>query len=76
MSSQIDPTTPVDGVPAPKALMRANFSAAKTEIEALQIGKMETNPDPHDIASVWRGTQAEYDALGTYEPNWLYVIVG
>ena len=27
------------------------------------------------IANIWRGTQAEYDALQTYENNTLYVIV-
>ena len=27
------------------------------------------------IANIWRGTQAEYDVLQTYENNTLYVIV-
>jgi hypothetical protein len=36
--SQIDPSTPVDGVPAVKADLRANLQAARTEIEALQDG--------------------------------------
>ena len=36
MASAIDPTKPEDGVPASKSAMRANWAAAKTEIEALQ----------------------------------------
>ena len=36
MASTIDPTKPVDGVPAVKADLRANLQAAKDEIEALQ----------------------------------------
>lgn len=36
MVSAIDATKPVDGVPASKADMRANFANAKAEIEALQ----------------------------------------
>ncbi len=36
MASGIDPTKPVDGIPASKADLRANLQAAKTEIEALQ----------------------------------------
>ena len=38
MVSAIDPTKPVDGVPASKADLRANLQAAKDEIEALQAG--------------------------------------
>ncbi|MGH6916876.1 MAG: glycosyl hydrolase family 28-related protein, partial [Geminicoccaceae bacterium] len=36
MVSAIDPSKPVDGVPAVKADLRANLLAAKNEIEALQ----------------------------------------
>jgi Pectate lyase superfamily protein len=36
MVSAIDPSKPVDGVPAIKSDLRANLLAAKTEIEALQ----------------------------------------
>ncbi|MEM8949313.1 MAG: glycosyl hydrolase family 28-related protein [Pseudomonadota bacterium] len=36
MVSAIDPTKPLDGVPAVKTDLRANLQAAKTEIEALQ----------------------------------------
>lgn len=36
MVSAIDPTKPLDGVPAVKADLRNNLQAAKTEIEALQ----------------------------------------
>lgn len=38
MASAIDPTFPQDGVPASKSAMRANWTAAKTEMEALQAG--------------------------------------
>lgn len=36
MVSAIDPTKPIDGVPANKADLRANLLTAKNEIEALQ----------------------------------------
>lgn len=36
MASQIDDTVPDDNVPADKAAIRANFTAAKNEITALQ----------------------------------------
>lgn len=38
MVSAIDPTKPIDGVPAEKADLRDNLAAAKSEIEALQAG--------------------------------------
>ncbi|MGH2456725.1 MAG: hypothetical protein ACRDHD_10785 [Candidatus Limnocylindria bacterium] len=38
MASAIDPTRPEDGIPASKSAMRANWAAAKAEIEALQTG--------------------------------------
>jgi hypothetical protein len=36
MASAIDPTEPEDGIPASKSAMRANWAAAKAEIEDLQ----------------------------------------
>ena len=39
MPSQIDPTKPIDGVPASKADLRANLQSAKGEIEALQSAR-------------------------------------
>jgi hypothetical protein len=41
VTSAIDPTKPVDGVPAVKADLRANLQSAKDEIEALQGGKAD-----------------------------------
>jgi hypothetical protein len=41
MVSAIDPTKPRDGMPASKADLRANLSAAKAEIEELQRRKIE-----------------------------------
>jgi hypothetical protein len=41
MVSAIDPTKPLDGVPAVKADLRSNLAAAKSEIEALQARKIE-----------------------------------
>jgi hypothetical protein len=46
MASAIDPTKPVDGVPAIKADLRQNLQAAKSEIEALQAGKADIE-HPH-----------------------------
>ena len=41
MTSAIDPTKPVEGVPASKADLRSNLQSAKDEIEALQSGKAD-----------------------------------
>jgi hypothetical protein len=38
MTSAIDPTRPEDGVPASRRALRANWAAAKSEIETLQAG--------------------------------------
>ena len=40
MASTIDPLVPANFVPADKATLRANFLAAKNEIEALQSGTL------------------------------------
>lgn len=51
MSSQIDPSLPLDGLAAVKADLRDNLQAAKDEIEALQAAKADlqgallTNPE-------------------------------
>jgi hypothetical protein len=40
-SSQVDATVPADGVKADKALIRANFLTAKTELtRALRYGRL------------------------------------
>jgi hypothetical protein len=41
MVSALDPTKPIDGVPASKADLRNNLQTAKDEIEALQSGKTD-----------------------------------
>ena len=41
MASNIDPDKPAPGVPVAKLDIRANFAAAKAEIEALQATKIE-----------------------------------
>lgn len=48
MVSAIDPTKPRDGVPASKSDLRNNLRAAKDEIEALQLSKIE-NGAPIDM---------------------------
>lgn len=63
MASSIDETKPLDGVPADKADLRGNFSAAKTEIEALQSGKADTE-HVHGIGDV-SGLQSALDAKAT-----------
>jgi hypothetical protein len=51
MPSQIDPTKPIDGVPASKADLRANLQSAKGEIEALQSGKADLGHQ-HGLADI------------------------
>ena len=51
MPSQIDPTKPIDGVPASKADLRTNLQAAKNEIEALQSGKADLGHQ-HGLADI------------------------
>jgi hypothetical protein len=51
MASQIDPTKPVDGLPASKADLRSNLQSAKDEIEALQSGKTDLGHQ-HALADI------------------------
>jgi hypothetical protein len=56
--------------------------ATKTELSTGLAGKSDTTHTHSDILAavntkwgMWTGTQAEYDALGTYNDNVLYVVV-
>jgi hypothetical protein len=51
VASAIDPTKPVDGVPAIKADLRSNLQSAKDEIEALQAGKASLGHQ-HGLADI------------------------
>lgn len=73
MSSAIDATKPVTGVNADKADLRANFAAAKNEIEALQASKQDaTLPNgwrPGAVARSVRDVLADLtvrDSRGAY----------
>lgn len=50
MASQIDPTKPKDGVAALKSDLRANFRAAKSEIEELQAFVRADRPLTREIS--------------------------
>lgn len=58
-----------------------NISDAIEAIEA-ELGLNPANEAATVAAAIagrwikWTGTQAEYDALGTYDDNTLYVVVG
>lgn len=60
MSSNIDPTKPTSGI-AFTADVRANFQAAKNEIEAMQV--VDSSGDFLGLTGKVFLTQAEYDAL-------------
>lgn len=47
-------------------------AAVRDELHALQAGIPD---DPGPLWGRWQGTQAEYDALGSYDPTTLYVII-
>jgi hypothetical protein len=65
MTSQIDPTKPVDGVPASKADLRGNLQAAKDEIEALQAGKADLGHG-HPLSEITNaGALAGLDQVAT-----------
>ena len=51
MASAIDPTKPIDGVPASKADLRSNLQAAKNDIEALQSGKTDLGHQ-HELVDI------------------------
>lgn len=67
MTSLIDPTVPPDNVQVDKATLRANFLAAKTEIEALQAAGIgpasETAAGTARIATTAEVTTATADNL-------------
>jgi len=67
MVSAIDPTKPVDGVPAVKADLRTNLQAAKTEIEALQTDKADVSHQ-HVLGDITdAGSLAGLDQVGAGE---------
>jgi hypothetical protein len=67
MPSQIDPTKPVDGVPASKADLRSNLQSARDEIEALQSGKADLGHQ-HGLADINdAGALAGLDQVDTAE---------
>ena len=69
MPSQIDPTKPIDGVPASKADLRANLQSAKDEIEALQSGKADVGHQ-HGLADISdAGALAGKNTVGTVDIN-------
>jgi hypothetical protein len=43
--------------------------------DAEYAGKTHTHPAPTGFWKSWTGSQAEYDALGTYDDETLYVVV-
>lgn len=69
MPSAIDPTKPADGVPAEKADQRANWAAAKAEIEALQAagggGGTPLFASVKDFGATGNGTTNDGPALQT-----------
>ena len=68
MASAIDASKPIDGVAAIKADVRANFAAAKSEIEALQAGGGGGGGGvPTDAITVVEGTN--FTAGGTFTVN-------
>lgn len=48
-------------------------SPAQTVTESL-LDRVTIGPTGHQITSMWSGTQAEYDALGSYSSTTLYVV--
>jgi hypothetical protein len=67
MASQIDPTKPVDGVPASKADLRSNLQSAKDEIEALQSGKTDLGHQ-HTLADIAdAGALADKNTVATLD---------
>lgn len=81
MASAIDPTKPVDGVPASKADLRTNLQAAKDEIGALQanlgvniLDHGGVGDDATDNTAAFNAAQAEAVAAGHhtvyFPPGW------
>ena len=67
MASAIDPTKPVDGVPASKADLRANLQAAKSEIEGLQTGKADVGHQHGLVDIIDAGALASRDTVAAVE---------
>lgn len=43
-------------------------------ISATEVGIQSAPGSPNQIACIWSGSQAQYEALGTYHSDWLYYI--
>lgn len=61
----------------PELLNRSEVTSivdtAVTEAVADLDGYVKSNVTGHKVENIWRGTQAEYDALWTYDANTLYI---
>jgi hypothetical protein len=44
--------------------------------EGVKLGLDLDEPDPVAANPIWKGTQAEIDALATKNPDILYVVIG
>lgn len=65
-----------------EGLTPANYAAADSQVTSHLSGidaafgsKVDVGPADHAVLAMWRGTQAEYDGLGSYDAQTLYVIV-
>ena len=52
-----------------------SYPTTNTNPQALTIGANGGNLSWEDRMNEWYGTQAEYDALGTYDTNTIYNIL-
>ena len=73
----------IDGTQGPQGIDGAQGAAGPQGVDGaqgFQGPQGPTNPDnivstgPNTITSIWEGTQAQYDALGTYDANTIYFI--
>jgi hypothetical protein len=67
-------TDDIAGLEAENNSQNQNIQA-NTDALADKADANHTHPAPTGFWGMWSGTQAEYDALGTYDNNTLYVVV-
>ena len=54
---------------------RSSLVNSKSEYFTLDAYPYQDENSPNDVNKIWAGTQAQYDALGSYDSATLYYII-
>ena len=65
----------IDDGATPTPEVNLNFTCSDARIATWALSVNPSGTIPLDRLPIWSGTQAEYDALGTYDDDTLYLVL-